>query len=369
MQYNIQTIGNLWSTLCYLKIALFCEHEYYTEEYEYLTTSHAAAPFGDIVVLSYLTAHRTSHRSPVAKFIDRDWGIYLTLASELPMESDSGLLVFTFVNRFSSSGLHGVPGQTSTYVGQCWTWPQRKRFIHWLLAWYDFLPCVAGSRQVTRLEAESYVPDRLWYCPPSAAKLVIKKKHQLRPGTADLHFLVGSWRLGRIAYVLITKYVHIKSTTVYAPRRNWDSPQPPTRRLVCPLPPVSGGRGTLARNGLGESQFRRGAYTVVLFICTYFVVLINILEYTDAAHLQHRSPDAVMIQLMFSPHILGYSDIAQLQRRSSDAAIELVLRCCVYWPHRLGWREKVLYRWKRLCSSHDGVPWGKVKDTCRQETV
>jgi hypothetical protein len=43
-----------------------------------------------------------------------------------------------------------------------------------------------------------------------------------------------------------TKYVHIKSTTVYAPRRNWDSPQPPTRRLVCPLPPVSGGRGTLA---------------------------------------------------------------------------------------------------------------------------
>jgi hypothetical protein len=28
-------------------------------------------------------------------------------------------------------------------------------------------------------------------------------------------------------------------------------------------------------------------------------VLINILEYTDAAHLQHRSPDAVMIQLMF----------------------------------------------------------------------
>jgi hypothetical protein len=50
-----------------------------------------------------------------------------------------------------------------------------------------------------------------------------------------------------------TKYVHIKSTTVYAPRRNWDSPQPPTRRLVCPLPPVSGGRGTLAgEKGVGR---------------------------------------------------------------------------------------------------------------------
>ncbi len=59
---------------------------------------------------------------------------------------------------------------------------------------------------------------------------------------------------------------------MYAPRRNWDSPQPPTRRLVCPLTPVSGGgEHSLARKGLGESQFRRGAYTVVLFICTYFV--------------------------------------------------------------------------------------------------
>jgi hypothetical protein len=54
-------------------------------------------------------------------------------------------------------------------------------------------------------------------------------------------------------FVLSTKYIHIKSTTVYAPRRNWDSPQPPTRRLVCPLPPVSGGRGTLAgEKGVGR---------------------------------------------------------------------------------------------------------------------
>jgi len=40
-----------------------------------------------------------------------------------------------------------------------------------------------------------------------------------------------------------TKYVHIKSTTVYAPRRNWDSPQPPNCRLVCPLPPCFWGEG------------------------------------------------------------------------------------------------------------------------------
>jgi hypothetical protein len=42
------------------------------------------------------------------------------------------------------------------------------------------------------LEAENYVPDRLLYCTPSAAKPVIESKYKLRPGPADLHLLVGS---------------------------------------------------------------------------------------------------------------------------------------------------------------------------------
>jgi hypothetical protein len=52
-------------------------------------------------------------------------------------------------------------------------------------------------------------------------------------------------------------------------------PQPLTRRRVCPPPSGSGGRGTLAgKRGVGgESQFRRGTYTVVFFIYMYFVVL------------------------------------------------------------------------------------------------
>jgi hypothetical protein len=70
-----------------------------------------------------------------------------------------------------------------------------------------------------------------------------------------------------------TKYVHIKSTIVYAPRRNWDSPNPFLASEVFPSPQKQGGGGTLACGwGVGgESQFRRGAYTMVLFICTYFV--------------------------------------------------------------------------------------------------
>jgi hypothetical protein len=50
-------------------------------------------------------------------------------------------------------------------------------------------------------------------------------------------------------------------------------PQPLTRRRVPPLPPVlGGGAPSLAREGLGESQFRRGdIHCGTLYIYTYFV--------------------------------------------------------------------------------------------------
>jgi hypothetical protein len=73
-----------------------------------------------------------------------------------------------------------------------------------------------------------------------------------------------------------TKYVHIKSTTVYAPRRNWDSPNPFFASECSPPPRNRGGGGTQACGwGVGggpNSDEGRGAYTVVLFICTYFVL-------------------------------------------------------------------------------------------------
>ncbi len=54
-------------------------------------------------------------------------------------------------------------------------------------------------------------------------------------------------------YKYSTKYVHIKSTTVYAPRRNWDFPPTPHPHASVPPPPVSGGRGTLAgEKGVGR---------------------------------------------------------------------------------------------------------------------
>ncbi len=59
-----------------------------------------------------------------------------------------------------------------------------------------------------------------------------------------------------------------RSTFLYAPT--------PFSPASVPLPPETGGRGhtSLRVGGWGESQFRRGAYTVVLFICTYFVMLM-----------------------------------------------------------------------------------------------
>ncbi len=62
---------------------------------------------------------------------------------------------------------------------------------------------MAGSRQVTRLEAERYVPDRLWYCSPSAAKPVIESKYKLRPSLADLHLVVGELKSAEMAYIYV----------------------------------------------------------------------------------------------------------------------------------------------------------------------
>jgi hypothetical protein len=53
-------------------------------------------------------------------------------------------------------------------------------------------------------------------------------------------------------------------------------PQPPTRRLVCPLPPVSGGRGTLAgEKGVGRVPIpTRGIHcgTLYMYVLCDFIV-------------------------------------------------------------------------------------------------
>ena len=55
-----------------------------------------------------------------------------------------------------------------------------------------------------------------------------------------------------------TKYVYIRSTTVYVPSSELGLSQPLSRQRVCPSPQNRGGRAhSPAGEGLGESQFRR----------------------------------------------------------------------------------------------------------------
>jgi hypothetical protein len=63
-------------------------------------------------------------------------------------------------------------------------------------------------------------------------------------------------------------------------------PNPPPAGYCAPSPLFLGvGEHSLARKGLGESQFRRGTYTVVLFICTMYVLCATcsllLLQYKD----------------------------------------------------------------------------------------
>jgi len=67
---------------------------------------------------------------------------------------------------------------------------------------------------------------------------------------------------------LPTKYVHIKSTTVYAPRRNWDSPPSPHPQASVPPAPCFRGRGTLAgEKGVGRVPIpTRGIHCGTLYM-------------------------------------------------------------------------------------------------------
>jgi len=63
----------------------------------------------------------------------------------------------------------------------------------------------------------------------------------------------------------------------FSSRRNWDSPNPPPAGECVPHPLIPGeGAYSLAREGVGESQFQRGdiQHKVVLFRNMYFVLLI-----------------------------------------------------------------------------------------------
>jgi hypothetical protein len=81
----------------------------------------------------------------------------------------------------------------------------------------------------------------------------------------------------KIRYCLHHKVRTYKEYHSVCPSSELGLSQPLSRQRVFPSSQKQGGGGTLACGwGVGgESQFRQGAYTVVLFICTYFVVCME----------------------------------------------------------------------------------------------
>ncbi len=76
--------------------------------------------------------------------------------------------------------------------------------------------------------------------------------------TISWHFGTSA-NIGRTGDGLQPQSTYIKSTTVYVPCQNWDSPNPSLASECAPPPRTGGEMGTLAPadEGLGESQFRR----------------------------------------------------------------------------------------------------------------
>jgi hypothetical protein len=68
----------------------------------------------------------------------------------------------------------------------------------------------------------------------------------------------------------------------FSSRRNWHSPKPSPAGECAQF--WGGGAHSLAREGLGEPQFRRGDIPVVLFIYTYFVLPIIVGINRDFKH-------------------------------------------------------------------------------------
>ncbi len=138
---------------------------------------------------------------------------------------------------------------------------------------------------------------------------------------------------GRELRGLSTKYVHIKSTTVYALRRNWDSPNPFLASESSP-PPRNRGEGhtSLRVGGWGESQFRRGAYTVVLFICTYFVGLSQWVQLYTGAQITFGDLTPYLTYIRRAPRVSSSSCCAVQNREKSVRVVlprDILYKGCI----------------------------------------
>ncbi len=142
-----------------------------------------------------------------------------------------------------------------------------------------------------------------------------------------------------------TKYVHIKSTTVVG----IGTLPPSFSPASVPLPPETGGRGhtSLRVGGWGKSQFRRGAYTVVLFICTYFV-LYAVSRWPKSFILSSLIADRVtkrcyLFGLINSALVYESNRFGRKRRNAGDA---VSLQATIGYFQLWAWSPTLLHIWK-----------------------
>jgi len=119
----------------------------------------------------------------------------------------------------------------------------------------------------------------------------------------------------------------------FSSRRNWDSPTPLTRRLVSP-PPFGSGEGahSLAREGLGESQFRRGYLhcgTLYLLYTFFLDITMTILYNIPTVNKDDRSTPSLQIITLWAKLTATVMSLLCTEQKEIKMSLSLLCHCQV----------------------------------------
>jgi hypothetical protein len=128
----------------------------------------------------------------------------------------------------------------------------------------------AQSIYIYRVQSSVWRLPNCWPPTPSPPSECVLPPHQSGGG----YTLAGRWGgggpifrkrpdIGLASYSIIPLR---QSAKLFSSRRNWTPPTPYAQARMSPPPPVPGGGAhSLARAGVGESQFQRGVIWVIHF--------------------------------------------------------------------------------------------------------
>ncbi len=95
------------------------------------------------------------------------------------------------------------------------------------------------------------------------------------------------------------KHIVGRVLSFFSSLRNWDSPNPSPAGVCAPPPFLGGGARSLAREGLGESQFRRGD----IHFSTLYIYVLCAPKHPNRGEVRHLEPffRVTIQQVFFTP--------------------------------------------------------------------